>query len=223
MKKRLYLWGFAFFMIFISTQSMVKTNANTNNNDYLTIHLGDLVIETNYERKDVYTAFFDYDLEEGYKIFDQKTNILLEEFSINKASEKRLTKNISLVEYHHSIPVSDGKTTAMFCSDVTLTIYSSGSFKQINGYNSGTLRALSSGPWAIESPQTAVASTTGRYPTTSVKVLSTGNAVIQYGSAVSAGFSFEFLKNTGFSITSSTSKNEYIRKYISAGYTISLY
>lgn len=204
--------------IYNSTFTIFAKEANEN----VIIHLDGIEITTNYLRTDAYAERYETEDTISYMIFNRSSGERMAEFSSDKQSYS-LTKNTSLRAFNHKIYLTHGGTTAIFGSEVILEIYTSGNFRQINRYHTGTLRAESSGPRVVEDPRQAVISSSGTFPSTSVKVLTTGVAAIVYGSAVSAGFSFDFLKAVGFNVSTTTSTNTYIRKYISADYTISLY
>ena len=193
-----------------------------------------VVLTTEYLTDDVKAEYFETATEYGFNFIELNSGAKLETISSDISPEKitglynrgmvnPMSSGSYLREFRTDIYLTyDGKS-AIFSSDVILELYHYNSYRQINKYSGGTLRARSSGEWTIESPLQSVISPTGKFPTVSVQVHSSGTATITKGSAISSGFSIEFLKGVGFDVSNSTSSTTYIRKYISKTYTISLY
>lgn len=201
-----------------------------NDTEYVTVQLEGITVGTEYLTSEVYAEAYETFDEIGYKFVEYSSGNVLEELSSTKLIAPLSQRIISpmasgtyLKEFHSKIYLTHKGKSAVFSSDVILELYHYNNFRQINKYHTGTLRAESSGRWTIESPLQAVTSMNGKWPTPSVQVRSSGTATIQVSSATSAGFSLEFLKSVGFNISSSTTENTYVRKYISKTYTISLY
>ncbi|NLC42502.1 MAG: hypothetical protein GX775_06625 [Erysipelothrix sp.] len=125
-------------------------------------------------------------------------------------------------QYFHNIYLSaHGKTLTLRLS-VNVNIYYYNSFRQINQVLGTALAITSNGNWVVESPVTSYVSTTGQFPTTSVRVNASATAAIRYGDALTASYTYAFLSAVGFNVSTSTTTTTYIRRFMSSSYTISL-
>lgn len=110
---------------------------------------------------------------------------------------------------------------------VKMNVYSSGSFRQIDKIESATMAVISSGGFTLEDIDVVAISSTGDFPTTSIRAHGTGTITYQktYNEQGSGGFSASALKFAGFQITYSqgNSKDFYARKPIDIRLNYSLY
>lgn len=233
MKKLLGI--FVLLLCFWFLTDSLAIHALQNDVNRLSVHFDGFSIETEYLEHEVYLVEYDTPLEKGFEIKCNESNETIDRYTVSKSfdtsnygvdslvSPISLSSGYYIQEINRDYVLSKFNTTAIFRTTFHLEIYHWNSFRQINRVLNGGLRAVSNGQWTIESPMVSSISTTGIFPTTKIQVQSSGIATIQYGNAISSGYSFSFLDYFGWNVTSSTSTSSYIRNYISNSYTISLY
>ncbi|MGL6248070.1 MAG: hypothetical protein ACRC3A_03150 [Culicoidibacterales bacterium] len=149
------------------------------------------------------------------QILDTQTGDVLEEIYFYEDIKDRNYSHFFVLRHKYDGPV---QTTI----EVVLDLWSSGSFRQINGVLSHKIFASGNGSTTLEDKSTQVSSQTGGYPTTGVNF--SGSCVITQTTTtlVSGSFSVSALQSAGFSVSSSNGITRYMRKYtaISGSYRV---
>lgn len=217
---KLFLFCLLIIVSFISINS-VHSFANTESNDIDsdgTIHLNLLNVKTDYNPEYVKAIREDLINEVKVTIYDKETNTILDIFGESKTLRSARGPYSSVTVYKD---LKIGPFTSRL--QTMLTVYSSGSFRQINSVNNKAFSAISPGSWVLTDKSINVVSTSGRYPTTSIHV--SGTAVIDATTTKSTtgSTSVSNLKALGFSVSSTSSSTIHMRFPISKDYIYSLY
>jgi hypothetical protein len=104
-----------------------------------------------------------------------------------------------------------------------LTIYTYGSFRQIDKVNYTYWVEASSGPWELRDKYAVTISRTGSFPTTAIETSGTATIVVTTNTTITGSFSIEYLKSIGFTISYVQNNVYYLRKNISLTYVYSVY
>ncbi|ADL70109.1 hypothetical protein [Thermoanaerobacterium thermosaccharolyticum] len=99
-----------------------------------------------------------------------------------------------------------------------LTIYSEGSFRQIESIDKAYWEKASDGDWKLENQHAAAISTTGNLPTTEMEA--SGTATIKMNATI---FTVDLLDSTARGVLSKQGGTYYLRKTVDLGYRYSLY
>lgn len=151
------------------------------------------------------------------KVYDNETDELLDTFKVE--DEERINR-LDYRPYNTTLrnvsrTRKDNKLESQL--RIRMEVYSSGSFRQINEIVN-TQWFASSGRHTIENSSANTVSTTGKFPTESVRALGDATIQIKTTEDFSAGW-----EAAGFSIGSTSGTTNYFRKYIELGFTYSLY
>ncbi|MBT1278398.1 hypothetical protein VTU32_03145 [Thermoanaerobacter sp. CM-CNRG TB177] len=104
-----------------------------------------------------------------------------------------------------------------------LSVYTTGSFRQINSVLETYWTEESSGTWELDNTHAVTISTSGSFPTTEIETSGTATIKVTTTESTTGSFSIDFLKGAGFSISSTQGSTFYLGKSISLGYRYSLY
>lgn len=142
------------------------------------------------------------------QILNAQNGEIMEEIYFYEDIQDRNYSQFFVLRHKYDGPV---KTTI----EVVLDLWSSGSFRQINGVLSHKIFASGNGSTTLEDKSTQVSSQTGGYPTTGVNFSGSGVITQTTTILVSGSFSISALESAGFSVSSSSGITRYMRKYTS--------
>lgn len=223
----------AIMMIMPQTTSVVANASVVENlrQDTFRIKLQNVAVDSNYEAGKVSLVRTREGNITVVKVIEKKTQKILEEISERVEPDTTvqcgIIKNVSSsVDKHTYLSIVDRKrkdgpieTTL----SITLQIYSEGSFRQINKVSEAKIYASGSSSTTLESKSASCESATGKYPCVTVNYA--GSGVITGTTTVSASgsYSIDALGQAGFSVTQTSSKNYFYRKYVVISGKYSLY
>ncbi|CCJ33650.1 MULTISPECIES: hypothetical protein [Caloramator] len=205
------------------------------------LKIKDIYVTVPYDISEVKIERMQKDGYERVEIRDKKTGELIEAFGekvvplINSSNSKD-SKSQFLSQYTVNLIQStsgdysihyvykerkDGPAVTRLYT--ILTVYSYGSFRQIESVNDTYWTAESGGTWELVNPHATTISTSGSFPTIEIETF--GTATIEVRTTLSAGgeYSISYLQSIGFSISYQIGSTYYLRKSISIGYTYSVY
>ncbi len=189
------------------------------NLEEMKIKLGEIVVNTSdYKADDI---IVERSSEKNgiveVKIIDKETNRVLETMT-----EK---KGITLKngEYHNIVTRNryDGPVTTTL--EVNLLMYNYNSFRQINAINGCKIFASSSSNTTLEDGSAHASVPGNKFPATSVNMSGSGVITGTVNSSTTGEFSIEALKSAGFSVSQTSSRDYYYRKYVTITSSYSIY
>lgn len=192
--------------------SFADTNVDTTE-----IELDGITLTIPYKSSTIKVEYSETDIEFNATIMDKKTDITLASYGSVKILIETRGFYTSKTIYEEII---EGPTVSRLYT--YLTIYSDGSFQQIDSANTPKWKEMNSGNWLLANEDARTISRTGIFPT--LEVETSGDATIEVITdiATSGSFSVSAFEIAGFEVTEQVGSTVYLRKAISSGYSYSV-
>lgn len=221
---------FSFFLtLMLILLLCLPTAASAMENRNAKIKLKAFTVDLPYEKSQITLERIENDNQVEVIVRDKETNEILSVIGeiIEYISEEKSILMLDGIELqgittHNTIYRNYTHGAAVAQLWAKLELFTSGSFRQINGVVDHGWRENSDGPWYLTRESTSVVSLSGKYPSTSVNIQ--GSATITGTATVSHGYSWSisFLESAGFDITNETSSDWHFRKLINHGFRYSI-
>lgn len=163
------------------------------------------------------------------KVIDKSSGMLIEEMSekieLSRTSRNGIATSHSADENYtiHTLTRKreDGPIETML--ELRLSMYSKGSFRQINKVLGKKIFASGSSDTTLEDGSVSCESVTGKFPCVSLNYAGSGVITGTTTKSTTGEFSVKFLESCGFSVSAETSKTYFYRKPVKITGTYNLY
>lgn len=204
----------------VSTENTLAKEVKTANENK--IKLKDVYTNVPYDISQVNISRTESDGFSRVEVFDKNTGKFIEAYGekaepVSKSDILDKSNDISKISkltiYKERI---DGSVVTRLYA--VLTVYSYGSFRQIESIDKAYWEKASDGDWKLENPHASAISTTGSFPTTEIET--SGTTTIKMKATL---FTVGLLDSSARSVLSIPGSTYYLRKIVELGYRYSLY
>lgn len=204
----------------VSTENTLAKEAKTANENK--IKLKDVYTNVPYDISQVNISRTESDGFSRVEVFDKNTGKFLEAYGekAETVSKSDILDNLNDISKISKLTIYKERTdgSAVTRLYTVLTVYSDGSFRQIESIDKAYWEKASDGDWKLENPHASAISTTGSFPTTEIET--SGTTTIRMKATL---FTVGLLDSSVRSVLSIPGSTYYLRKIVELGYRYSLY
>jgi len=217
----LFFLSFAFLVT-------LSFSSNANAEELEKVKLKNVFVEIPYDQSEF--EFLKTESQNSVKVdvVDKETGKVLETYGeIVEPTVKAFKENATMAATSsYSVSTvyrqrTDGPAVSRLSTQ--LNIYSSGSFRQIQGILNTWWSEATGGSWYLTREVASAVSMTGSFPTTKVQVSGSATIEVKTSHSISGEFSISALQSAGYSYGYTSGSEVFYRKPISLGFQYSLY
>jgi|GEM_PF-1347714 len=204
----------------VNTENTLAKKVNTTNENK--IKLKDVYTNVPYDISQVNISRTESGGFSRVEVFDKNTSKFIEAYGekAEPVSKSDILDKLNDISKISKLTIykerSDGSAVTRLYT--VLTVYSDGSFRQIESIDKAYWEKASDGDWKLENPHASAISTIGSFPTTEIET--SGTTTIRMKATL---FTVGLLNSSGFDVFSTTGNTYYLRKIVELGYRYNLY